>query len=149
MPKNKPTDPAFLAAARAFYGPAFAARTKNDLAAAMADWSEMDEDEQRFAVAHLHYLHLQAEAGTQRLLRRMIDVLDEVAESLAEALEASAPLEDVAVPEAAERVAPDLDDDPETGLTDAQAHALARGLPVPEEDELDEIPGDDDGGGEE
>ena len=149
MPKNKPTDPAFLAAARAFYGPAFAARTKNDLAAAMADWSEMDEDEQRFAVAHLHYLHLQAEAGTQRLLRRMIDVLEEVADSLADALEASAPVEDVDVPDTADLVAPDLDDEPETGLTDAQAHALARGLPVPEEDEFDEIPGDDDAGGEE
>lgn len=89
MPKPKPHT--YLAVARSFYGPAFEHREEHALADSMAEWAEMDEDEQAFAMAHLSYLQLQAQAVTQRLLVQVRDLLDEVAESLNAALEASLP----------------------------------------------------------
>lgn len=62
------TTPSFLATARSFYDPAFGARREADLAEAMADWADLTPDEQSFAMAHLQYLGLLAQAGTQRLL---------------------------------------------------------------------------------
>ncbi len=90
-PSKMPTNPAFLDAARAFYGEAFDHKRKRKLAASIAEWSEMDEGEQSFAVAHLLFLNLQAQAGTQRILGQVRDLLDEVAESLTTAIEASLP----------------------------------------------------------
>ncbi len=90
MPKQSP-QPAFLDTARAFYAEAFEHKKKRDLARSIAEWSEMDEDEQSFAVAHLLYLNLQAQAAGQRLVTQVRDLLDEVAESLTTAIEASLP----------------------------------------------------------
>lgn len=90
MPKQSP-QPAFLDTARAFYAEAFEHKKKRDLARSIAEWSEMDEDEQSFAVAHLLYLNLQAQAAGQRLVTQVRDLLDEVAESLTTAIEASIP----------------------------------------------------------
>lgn len=90
MPTKTPI-PSFLTTARAFYGPAFDHKKKGALARSMAEWDELDEAEQSFAHAHLLYLNLQAQAASQRLLGQVRDLLDEVAESLAVALEASMP----------------------------------------------------------
>jgi len=78
-PDNKPL---FLIIAKSLYGEAFGSRAKSDIAEAMADWAELDPDEQSFAAAHLHYLDLMAQAGTQRLLGEMRDLLEDIAEAL-------------------------------------------------------------------
>jgi hypothetical protein len=75
-------EPRFLQIARRFYGEAFDATRSKDLSAAMADWTELNEDEQAFTIAHLHYLGLLAQARTQALLIQVRDLLDEVAEGL-------------------------------------------------------------------
>ncbi len=93
MPKQSP-QPAFLDTARAFYAEAFEHKKKRDLARSIAEWSEMDDDEQSFGVAHLLYLNLQAQAAGQRLVTQVRDLLDEVAESLTTAIEASLPDEE-------------------------------------------------------
>jgi len=94
MPTKTPTTPTFLTTARAFYGPAFDHKKKKALARSMSEWAEMDEDEQSFTAAHLAFLNLQAQAATQKLLTQVRDLLDEVAESLSVALEASLPEEE-------------------------------------------------------
>jgi hypothetical protein len=91
MPKKTdrtPKSPAFLETARAFYADAFEHRRKKDLAAAMEEWAEMDEAEQSFAVAHLLYLNLKAQADTLRVLVDVRDLLDEVADGVDQALDA-------------------------------------------------------------
>ena len=80
--------PAFLEAARVFYADAFEHRRKKDLAEAMAEWADMDEGEQSFAVAHLLYLNLKAQADTLRVLADVRDLLDEVADGVDQALDA-------------------------------------------------------------
>ena len=90
MPKtDTPTRkaPAFLATARTLYADAFEHRRKKDLAVAMAEWGEMDEAEQGFAVAHLLYLNLKAQAETLRVLEDVRELLDEVADGLDQALD--------------------------------------------------------------
>lgn len=72
---------------------AFDHKTKKAIARSMTEWAELDEDEQSFAQNHLLFLNLQAQAATQRLLVQVRDLLDEVAESLTVALEASLPEE--------------------------------------------------------
>lgn len=89
MPKPTAKSPAFIDAARAFYGEAFEHHTKRDLSRSIAEWGEMEQDEQSFAVAHLLYLNLQAQAAGQKLLVQVRDLLDEVAEGLTTAIEAS------------------------------------------------------------
>jgi hypothetical protein len=92
MPKKNdrpPKHPAFLEAARAFYADAFEHRRTKDLAAAMEEWGEMDESEQSFAVAHLLYLNLKAQADTLRVLVDVRDLLDEVADGVDQALDAA------------------------------------------------------------
>ena len=91
---RKRREPAFLATARAFYGDAFGARRRKDLAAAIEDWTELPEDEQSFAQAHLAWLNLQAHARTQRLLAQVRDLLEEMVEAMNEALEEPAPAEE-------------------------------------------------------
>ena len=49
----------------------------------------MEESEQSFAVAHLLYLNLQAQADALRVLVDVRDVLDEVADGVDQALEAA------------------------------------------------------------
>lgn len=79
--------PSFLSVAKAFYGPAFSPRRKAELAEAMADWAELTPDEQSFAMAHLQYLNLVAEAGTQRLLHDVRELLEELVENVDDALD--------------------------------------------------------------
>jgi hypothetical protein len=89
-PKTAPSkNPAFLDDARAFYADAFEHRRKKDLAESMDDWAEMTEDEQTFTAAHLAYLNLQAQASNNKLLTQVRDLLDELAEALTLAVEAS------------------------------------------------------------
>jgi len=150
MPTNKtPTTPSFLSTARAFYGPAFDHKKKKALARSMAEWAEMDEEEQSFTAAHLAFLNLQAHAATQKLLTQVRDLLDEVAESLSVALEASLPEEgdddaeeddedDDPIPE-------DVPDDDELP-PEVDEEAPAEG-PVEEDDQVnDEDAGGDRGG---
>ena len=55
----------------------------------MADWSELDDGERSFAVAHLAYLNVLAQATTQRLLGGLLDALEDVEHAI-EALAAPA-----------------------------------------------------------
>ena len=93
MPKSTNPNLQFLDTARAFYAEAFDHKKKRDLAHSMEEWAELGEDEQSFAVAHLLYLNLQAQAAGQRLLVQVRDLLDEVAEGLTTAIEESLPPE--------------------------------------------------------
>ncbi len=124
MPKlndRTPKHPPFLEAARAFYADAFEHRRKKDLAAAMEEWAEMDEAEQSFAVAHLLYLNLKAQADTLRVLVDVRDLLDEVADGVDQALDASE------------------DDDPEEGDDGAASDVLdATADSVPAGDRVDD-----------
>lgn len=94
--KRPDTTPAYLATAKSFYGEAFGPRRKADLAESMADWAELSDEEQSFALAHLQYLNLIAQAGTQRLLLQVRQVLVEIEDGIGEALEevAVAPSDD-------------------------------------------------------
>lgn len=112
MPKPA-VAPAYLETARAFYAEAFDQRSKRDLARSIAEWAELDEEEQSFATAHLLYLNLQAQAAGQRLLVQVRDLLDEMAEGLTTAIEASLP-DEAPVPAAED------DSDPE-GVLVAEA----------------------------
>jgi hypothetical protein len=89
MSKTRKSVPPFLAQARTFYAEAFAHTRKSDLADAMTEWTELDEAEQSFALAHLSYLQLEAQAQTQQLLGQVRDLLDELAEAFTLAVEAS------------------------------------------------------------
>lgn len=135
----KPTQqPSFLANATAFYGEAFDHRTQKAIARSMAEWAELDEDEQSFALAHLQFLGLQAQAATQRLLVQVRDLLDEVAENLTVALEASLPEEDELA----------ADEPGEDDLVDAlPALQEVTAEPEPDDDALEDL--DEDQGGEE
>ena len=93
MPKTTNPNLQFLDTARAFYAEAFDHKKKRDLARSMEEWGELGEDEQSFAVAHLLYLNLQAQAAGQKLLVQVRDLLDEVAEGLTTAIEESLPPE--------------------------------------------------------
>ena len=109
MPKKTdrtPKSPAFLEAARVFYADAFEHRRKKDLADAMEEWADMDEGEQSFAVAHLLYLNLKAQADTLRVLGDVRDLLDEVADGVDQALDAAEDDD----PEEDDHATPALDD---------------------------------------
>ncbi|HMV66453.1 MAG TPA: hypothetical protein PKA64_06350 [Myxococcota bacterium] len=111
MPKTDrtPKTPVFLDTARAFYAQAFEHRRKKDLAAAMEEWADLDEPEQSFAVAHLLFLNLKAQADTLRVLVDLRDLLDEVADGVDQALD----VDDDDEPEDDDRdEAPDEDDEP-------------------------------------
>lgn len=101
------TTPAFLAIAKAFYGPAFEPRRKAELAEAMADWADLTPDEQSFAMAHLQYLNLVAASGTHALLADIRDLLEELAESVDDALDAE---EDEPEPAEAPMFEPEVED---------------------------------------
>jgi hypothetical protein len=65
--------------ARRFYGPGFEVRTSQALSGSNADWAELPEHERSFTLAHLQYLNLVAQRGTQRLLGEVRDLLEEIA----------------------------------------------------------------------
>ncbi len=79
--KRPDTVPSFLVTARSFYGEAFGPRRPEHLAESMADWSELTEEERSFALAHLQYLNLVAQAGTQRMLARVVELLEELVDA--------------------------------------------------------------------
>ena len=82
MKPAKSNNPRWLDTARAFYADSFGATHPRGLRAAQDDWTDLTEEEQTFALAHLQYLDLMAQAGTQRLLVRIRDVLEEIAEGV-------------------------------------------------------------------
>jgi len=86
-PQKKPRNPAFLDAARAFYAEAFEHRRKKDLARSMAEWSDLDDAEQRFTIAHLLYLNLHAQAAQTRALRQLRDLVGDVLDRVDDALQ--------------------------------------------------------------
>jgi hypothetical protein len=53
----------------------------------MEEWADLEEGEQSFAVAHLLYLNLKAQADTLRVLVDVRDLLDEVADGVDQALD--------------------------------------------------------------
>jgi len=83
---RRPKNPAFLDAARAFYAEAFEHRRKKDLARSMAEWSDLDNAEQRFTIAHLLYLNVHAQAAQLRALRQVRDLLADLADGVEDAL---------------------------------------------------------------
>lgn len=82
--ETNPKTPTWLEAARRFYAPGFEVQTDKALSASHADWAELPEDQRSFTIAHLLYLNLVAQRGTQRLLAEVRDLLDEVADGLTE-----------------------------------------------------------------
>jgi hypothetical protein len=124
----------FLSVAKAFYGPAFSPRRKSELAEAMADWAELTPDEQSFAIAHLHYLNLVAQAGTQRLLADVRELLEELVENVDDALDDLPGLDDD------DAVAPDVEDleedvDPDEPTDDEVPEGYLVELPPLESDD--------------
>ena len=122
--------PAWMRSARAWYGSAFEPKKKGDLAEAMADWTEMDPAERGFVLAHLQYLGLQAQLGTQKMLRELRVLFEEVGDEVIEAIEAG--FED----------SEDLEDleDPEGGAGDEDGDAADEdGGDYEEVDEPDEV----------
>ncbi len=94
-PKARPDNtPAWLKAARGYYGDAFETNKKEKLAESMADWCEMDADERGFVLAHLQYLNLLAQRGTQRLLLELRAMLEEVGDELIEVVEAASEIDE-------------------------------------------------------
>jgi|GEM_PF-2396863 len=83
----KTFNPAWMRRTRALYGAAFEPKKKGDLAESMADWSEMSEEERSFVQAHLQYVGLQAQLGTQKMLRELRALFEEVGDEVIEALE--------------------------------------------------------------
>jgi len=79
--------PAWMRRTRALYGAAFEPNKKGELAESMADWSEMSEEERSFVQAHLQYVGLQAQLGTQKMLRELRALFEEVGDEVIEALE--------------------------------------------------------------
>ncbi|MCK6531005.1 hypothetical protein L6R50_26745 [Myxococcota bacterium] len=80
---STPAVPVWLATARRFYAQGFEVRTDAQMAGSVADWAELPVHEQTFTCAHLLYLNLVAQRGTQRLLEQVLGALDEVADALA------------------------------------------------------------------
>lgn len=84
---SRPISPADLA--RKFYGWAFEARRQKAFSAAVKEWADFTEGEQRFAVAHLHYLNLEAQSVTQQLLFRIgrqLRMTDDAVQAMADEL---------------------------------------------------------------
>jgi hypothetical protein len=140
FPKAQPrpdTTPTWLKAARTYYGGAFETNKKEDLAESMADWCEMDPDERGFVLAHLQYLNLLAQRGTQRLLAELKAMLEEIGDELIEVVEAAAD----ELGEEGEEVEVDEDDEQvEDGEDEIEPPPSPRVSLVP----VDEVPSDDD-----
>ncbi|MFH1466063.1 MAG: hypothetical protein ABIO70_16890 [Pseudomonadota bacterium] len=69
--------------AREHYGAAFGRRRPGSVERARDDWADLAEEDRSFALGHLLYLNLLAQAATVRLLLQVRDLLDEVAEGFA------------------------------------------------------------------
>ena len=124
--------PAWMRTTRALYGAAFEPRRKGELAESMADWCEMSEEERSFVAAHLQYLGLQAQLGTQKMLRELRALFEEVGDEVIEAIE-------VALEERAAAEDEDGDEDLEVAeadvphlelVDDAEVEGEPRHMPV-------------------
>ena len=144
--KRPNNTPSFLVTARSFYGEAFGPRRKADLAESMADWAELSEEEQSFALAHLQYLNLVAQAGTQRLLLQLRELLEEIEEGVGEALDEVEADEPEPAMTGDDELA-GFDDDYEEPDVDFPELPASPDGPVPEADDGEsgeEVEGDDD-----
>ena len=144
-PRRNDRGPAFLTTAQSFYGDAFGARRRKDLADAIADWAELSDEEQSFALAHLQYLNLVAQAGTQRLLARVGGLLEELVEGVNDALDEVPPPTIVGEGFEGED---DEDEEDDDGFGDDDVDFDEVELPEVDLPALDEDPGevpDDDG----
>ncbi len=139
VPERK--SPAWLETARRFYAPGFEVQTDKALGASNADWAELPEHERSFTVAHLLYLNLVAQRGTQRLLGEVRDLLDEVA-AAAESDDDEDPDDDDDPPPAAPAAAVVGEDPPDAAPVPTEEPATAE----PIQGELI-IPGEDEDGG--
>ena len=74
--------PRYLQVAHDLYGPAFEVRDPQDVREAVADWSSLKDAQRGYALAHLLYLNLQAQAATQRLLAELRDHSADMADDL-------------------------------------------------------------------
>ncbi|MCB9759101.1 MAG: hypothetical protein H6739_04615 [Alphaproteobacteria bacterium] len=79
---DKPRDPGFLRAARAFYGNALDVRSAEEIGVSMRDWSELSEAERSYIQTHLLYLNLKGMARTQRMLEALLESSEDGSESL-------------------------------------------------------------------
>lgn len=68
--------------ARALYGAAFEPKSRARVGEAMADWSELSEEERSFTLGHLLYLNLYAQASTLRVLREIRDGLEDIDDAI-------------------------------------------------------------------
>jgi len=124
--------PAWMRTTRALYGAAFETKKKGELAESMADWCEMSDEERSFVAAHLQYLGLQAQLGTQKMLRELRALFEEVGDEVIEAIE-------VALEEQAGVEDEDSDEDAEVAepaaprlelVDDAEVEGELRHMPV-------------------
>ena len=124
--------PAWMRTTRALYGAAFETKKKGELAESMADWCEMSEEERSFVAAHLQYLGLQAQLSTQKMLRELRALFEEMGDDVIEAievvLEEQAAVEDEDSDEDAQVAEPDA---PRLELVDdAEVEGAPRHMPV-------------------
>ncbi len=142
--RNDAHTPTWLKAARAYYGDAFEAKKKTDLAAAMADWCDMDPDERGFVLAHLQYLNLLAQRGTHRLLQELRASVEVIGDEVIEAVELAGGepgedlLEELDEEEHGREIEPVILDDEPVAATVSRPTLVA----VPDADE-DDDQGDD------
>lgn len=96
MPKKNATPkiPNYLATATMLYGDSLGAKRASDLLGAMQTFAELPADEQRFVLAHLAYLGIEAQAANQRVLTQIRDLLDEVAEQVSVGLDSALPADE-------------------------------------------------------
>ena len=81
-PSRRGANASFLQTARALYGAAFDSNLPDDVREASADWSALTDAQRSYALAHLLYLNLHAQATTHRLLAELRDNGEDLAEDL-------------------------------------------------------------------
>ncbi len=104
----RPRRPSPTQLAKLLYGSAFEPANKGELSQAMAEWSELTEEERTFVSAHLLYLGVQAQHQVLDLLDQLRDELEELVD-LQPDLEEDDPTQEVsstAEPENEVEVAP-------------------------------------------
>lgn len=77
-PETNTKTPTWYETARRFYARGFEVQTGDALTSSNADWAELPEHERSFTLAHLLYLNLAAQRGTQRMLAEVRDLLDDI-----------------------------------------------------------------------
>ena len=83
-PERSSTPPRFMRIARDLYGPAFEVVGPAEITEAAADWSQLSEAQRSFAVAHLLYLNLHAQAGVLRQISSINESVEDAADDMSE-----------------------------------------------------------------